>query len=391
MNSRHTGTSPLLPFKIDVPDSVVDGILARVAAYPWDSMPKLDGWSYGTNLDYMRELCSYWVDEFDWPKQQEALNQFPQFVAPVDGVDIHFIHEKGSGPRPRPLIISHGWPGSVSEFVKIIEPLAHPERFGGQVEDAFDVIAPSLPGFGFSGAPPRPYGPRRMAKLFNALMCDVLGYQGYVAQGGDWGGAISSWLGYEHAPACRAIHINILTMRHPDPPQGAQEEQWAANFEIDQILENGYRTQQATKPQTLGYAMMDSPVGVAAWIIEKFNSWSDTDGDNIESAHSKDELLTNIMIYLVTGTFSTASWIYFGRREEGGRVLSPEGRRVEVPTGCALFPKELLAWPPRSYAERIYNITHWTEMPRGGHFGAMEEPELLIDDIRAFSRSLGAR
>ena len=304
----------MLPFSIDVPDSVVDGILRRVADYPWDNMPKLDGWSYGTNLDYMKELCAYWVEEFDWPKQQAALNRFPQFIAPIDGVDVHFVHEKGSGPQPLPLIISHGWPGSVSEFGKIIEPLAHPERFGGNVEDAFDVIAPSLPGFGFSGAPPRPYGPRKMAELFNSLMSDVLGYDGYIAQGGDWGGAISSWLGYEHAPACRAIHINILTMRHPDPPQGPQEELWAAKFDIDQVLENGYRTQQATKPQTLGYAMMDSPVGVAAWIIEKFNSWSDTEGDDIESAHTKDELLTNIMIYLITGTFSTASWIYFGRR-----------------------------------------------------------------------------
>ena len=196
-------------------------------------------------------------------------------------------------------------------------------------------------------------------------MTDVLGYRGYLAQGGDWGGAISSWLGYEHAPACRAIHINILTMRHPDGPRGAEEEAWAARFEEEQVSENGYRTQQATKPQTLSYAMMDSPVGVAAWIVEKFNGWSDTVGDNVESVHTKDALLTNIMIYLVTRTFNTASWIYYGRREEGGRVLSPEGRRVEVPTGCALFPAELLSWPPRSYVERVYNVTRWTEMPRG--------------------------
>jgi microsomal epoxide hydrolase len=227
-----------------------------------------------------------------------------------------------------------------------------------------------------------------MANLFNKLMTDVLGYPNYLAQGGDWGGAISSWLGFEHAPACQAIHINILTMRHPDGPHGPEEEAWAVQFEHDQSLENGYRTQQATKPQTLSYAMMDSPVGVAAWIIEKFNSWSDTDGDNIESAHTKDSLLTNIMVYLVTRTFNTASWIYYGRREEGGRLLSTDNRRVEVPTAAALFPAELLAWPPRSYVERLYNITHWSEMPRGGHFAALEEPELLIDDIRAFARTL---
>jgi len=215
-----------------------------------------------------------------------------------------------------------------------------------------------------------------------------LGYRNYLAQGGDWGGAISSWLGFEHAPACGAIHINILTMRHSGGPQGPEEEVWAAEFERQQLTENGYRTQQATKPQTLSYAMMDSPVGQAAWIIEKFNSWSDTEGDDVESAHSRDSLLTNIMVYLITGTFNTASWIYYGRREEGGRVLSPAGRRVEVPTAAALFPAEVLSWPPRSYAERIYNIVRWTEMPYGGHFAALEQPELLVDDLRAFARTL---
>ena len=202
------------------------------------------------------------------------------------------------------------------------------------------------------------------------------------------GGAVSSWLGYEHAQACRAIHINIMTMRHPDGPRGAEEEAWAARFEREQELEEGYRTQQATKPQTLSYAMMDSPVGVAAWLVEKFNSWSDTEGDDVESVYTNDELLANIMVYLVTGTFNTASWIYYGRREEGGRVLSPEGRRVEVPTGCALFPAELLSWPPRSYVERVYNVTHWTEMPRGGHFAALEQPDLFVEDVRAFARTL---
>jgi len=376
------------PFHLDVPDETLDRIRRRVADYPWHEMPEDGGWDYGTNLDYMKELCAYWVEEFDWRTQEAAINRFAHFTAPVDGIDIHFIHEKGSGPAPMPLIVSHGWPGTVVEFMEFIEPLAHPERFGGNIEDAFDVVAPSLPGFGFSGKPKRPMGPRGMAGVFAKLMTDVLGYDSYLAQGGDWGGAISSWLGYEHAPACKAIHINILTMRHPDGPQGAEEEAWAERFEREQEMENGYRTQQATRPQTLSYAMMDSPVGIAAWIIEKFNSWSDTVGDDIESVHSKDELLTNIMVYIVTRTFNTASWIYYGRREEGGRLLSPEGKRVEVPTACALFPAELLAWPPRSYVERIYNVTQWTKMPRGGHFAAMEQPELMINDIRTFARSL---
>jgi len=376
------------PFRIDVPDKTLEKIRTQVADYPWHEMPDDGGWAYGTHLGYMKELCAYWVNEFDWRKQEAAINRFSHFIAPVQGIDLHFIQEKGDGPSPLPLIISHGWPGSIVEFLDIIQPLAHPQRFGGSTDDAFDVIVPSLPGFGFSGRPGRPIGPRKMAELFNRLMIDVLGYSNYLAQGGDWGGAISSWLGFEHAPACQAIHINILTMRHPDGPHGPEEEAWAVQFERDQLLEDGYRTQQATKPQTLSYAMMDSPVGVAAWIIEKFNSWSDTDGDNIESAHTKDSLLTNIMVYLVTKTFNTASWIYYGRREEGGRLLSTDNRRVEVPTAAALFPAELLAWPPRSYVERLYNITHWSEMPRGGHFAALEEPELLIDDIRAFARTL---
>jgi len=376
------------PFRIDVPDKTLEQIRTQVANYPWHEMPDDGGWAYGTHLGYMKELCAYWLNEFDWRKQEAAINRFSHFIAPVQGIDLHFIQEKGDGPSPLPLIISHGWPGSIVEFLDIIQPLAHPQRFGGSADDAFDVIVPSLPGFGFSGRPARPIGPRKIANLFNSLMTDVLGYRNYLAQGGDWGGAISSWLGFEHAPTCQAIHINILTMRHPDGPHGPEEEAWAVQFEHDQLLENGYRTQQATKPQTLSYAMMDSPVGVAAWIIEKFNSWSDTEGDNIESAHTKDSLLTNIMVYLVTKTFNTASWIYYGRREEGGRLLSTDNRRVEVPTAAALFPAELLAWPPRSYVERLYNISHWSEMPRGGHFAALEEPELLIDDIRAFARTL---
>ncbi|NNE63344.1 MAG: alpha/beta fold hydrolase, partial [Gammaproteobacteria bacterium] len=289
------------PFTISVPDETLDSVGKKVAAYPWHEMPDDGGWDYGTNLDYIKEFADYWVNDFDWRKQESAINRFPQFIADVDGIDIHFIHEAGSGASPTPLIISHGWPGSVVEFMQIIEPLAHPERFGGNAEDAFTVIAPSLPGFGFSARPPRPWGPRKMAAVFNSLMTDVLGFDSYIAQGGDWGGAISSWLGFEH-PACKAIHINILTMRHADGPRNSEEEAWQQKFELDQIMENGYRTQQATRPQTLSYGMMDSPVGVAAWILEKFNSWSDTIGDDIESAHSKDELLTNIMIYVVTRT-----------------------------------------------------------------------------------------
>ena len=376
------------PFRLEVPEATLEEIRARVAAFPWHEMPAEGGWDYGANLDYMQELCAYWLEGFDWRAQEARINHFDHFLTPVGGIDLHFIQEKGSGPAPLPLIISHGWPGSVVEFLEIIEPLAHPERFGGDPGDSFDVVAPSLPGFGFSGKPPRPWGPRHMAGLFAELMTEVLGYESYLAQGGDWGGAISSWLGFEHAPACKAIHLNIMTMHHPAGPQTPEEEAWEERFAREQVMEGGYRTQQATRPQTLSYAMMDSPVGTAAWIVEKFRFWSDLKGGDLESVHSKDSLLANIMVYIVTRTFNTASWIYYGRREEGGRVLSPEGKRVEVPTACALFPEELLAWPPRSYVERVYNVQRWSEFPRGGHFAALEEPELLIEDIRAFARGL---
>ena len=256
------------PFRVDVPDDTIEAIRARVAAYPWHEMPDDGGWEYGTNLNYLKEFCDYWVNDFDWRKQEAEINRFSHFKAPVDGIDLHFIHEKGSGENPRPLIVSHGWPGTIVEFLDFVDLLAHPENHGGDVKDAFDVVAPSLPGFGFSGRPPRPYGPRKMAGIFNKLMTETLGYSSYIAQGGDWGGAISSWLGFEHAPACRAIHINILTMRHRDGPQGSKEEAWAATFEQDQIMQNGYRTLQATKPQTLSYAMMDSPVALTSGLVD---------------------------------------------------------------------------------------------------------------------------
>ena len=380
--------SILKTFKIDVCQKDLNFIYKKVSEYPWHEMPSDGGWQFGANIDFMKDLCKYWVKQFDWKRQEDKINLFDNFTAEVDGIEVHFIYERGSGSKPKPLIISHGWPGSIIEFIEIIDPLAHPERYGGNAEDAFDVIVPSLVGFGFSGKPPRPYGPRRMALIFNKLMTEVLGYKSYIAQGGDWGGTISTWLGYDYPKFCEGIHINIMTVRHYEGPKGVEEELWASTFEEDQIPENGYRILQATKPQTLSYGMMDSPVGIAAWIIEKFYSWSDNKSNDIETVFSKDVLLTNIMIYIITKTFNTASWIYYGREEEGGRVLSKKGKRVEVPTACALFPAEMSSWPPRSYVDRVYNVRQWTEMPSGGHFAAMEQPKFLIEDLRNFVRSL---
>ena len=376
------------PFKVNISDKELKEIYNKVKNYPWHEMPNDGGWEYGTNLDYLKALSEYWVKDFEWKKHENKINKFSNFKSKINDIEIHFIYEKGSGTNPMPLLLMHGWPGSVIEFLHIIEKLAHPEKFGGNVEDAFDVIVPSLPGFGFSGRPLRPIGPRKIADILNKLMTEKLGYKNYLAQGGDWGATIANWIGYDHSKFCKAIHINCLTMRHPDGPQSKEEEEWQERFNNDQIMQDGYRTQQATKPQTLSYGMMDSPVGIAAWIIEKMYSWSDLKDNNIESVYSKDTLLANIMVYVVTKTFNTASWIYYGRREEGGRFFPKDFKRIKIPTAVAVFPAEMSEWPPRSYVERIFNITQWTKMQSGGHFAALEKPDLLVKDLVKFSRTV---
>ena len=373
-------------FKIEIPDKEIHDIYDKIKKYPWHEMPEDGGWEYGTNLSYMKEISNYWIKDFNWKRHEEKINKFSNFTTEVNGIDIHFIHEKGSGSNPIPLLLMHGWPGSVFEFLNIIEKLAHPEKFGGKEEDAFDVVAPSLPGFGFSGSPLRPMGPRKMAKVMDQLMIKNLGYKNYLAQGGDWGATICNWLAYDHFKTCNAIHINCLTMRLPDGPLNQEEKEWQARFDKNQIMQEGYRTQQATKPQTLSYGMMDSPVGIAAWIIEKMHGWSDLKNNNIESVYSKENLLANIMVYIVTKTFNTASWIYYGRREEGGRFFPKDFKKIKVPTSIAVFPAEISEWPPKSYVSRIFNIKQWTEMSNGGHFAAMEQPELLVNDIVKFAR-----
>jgi len=376
------------PFKLRVSNRKIKEIYNKVKKYPWSNIQDMDGWEHGTNLKYLRKISKYWVTKFNWRKQEKKINRFSNYLTKIDGINIHFIREKGSGSNPMPLLILHGWPGSIVEFLDIIEKLAHPERFGGKKEDSFDVIAPSLPGFGFSESSKKPIGPRKIAKIMNKLMSKKLGYKKYLSQGGDWGSTISNWIGYDHSKFCKGIHINFLSMRNPKGTKTKKEKNWAKRFKKNQIIEDGYRTQQATKPQSLSYSMIDSPVGVAAWILEKFFSWSDIKNNKIDKVYSKDILLTNIMVYLVTDTFNTASWIYFGRRKEGGRFFPKRFRKIQVPTAVAEFPKEMSAWPPKSYVKRIFNLKRWTKMKKGGHFAALEQPDLLINDIKKFAQTI---
>ncbi len=387
------------PFKVEVDQAVLDTIIEKVRAYDWHEMPEIaaggDRWAYGTDMVYLKELCSYWTKSFNWRAAEEQLNAFPQFTCEVDGQSIHFYHVKGSGSAPQPIILTHGWPGSVFEFVHILDHLAHPEKHGGDAEDGLTLVVPSLPGYGFSGKPQKPLGPKRTAALWDKLMRTHLGYDTYIAQGGDWGSVVTGWLGYNHGTdkdgGCKAIHVNMWGLRPAGVlPETEEEQAWAGALGATMQAESAYLQLQATKPQSLSYAMMDSPVGIAAWIIEKFNTWSDTRGpdgsSNIENAYTKDQLLTNIMIYLVTRTFNTSTWFYRGYFEDGGSDMAPD-TRVEIPTGMAVFPEEFIKLPPRSMAEKGYNITHWSEFDTGGHFAALETGSVFADEIISFART----
>lgn len=379
------------PFTVSAPQAKLDAIRARVANYPWFPAPEDEGeaWSRGVNTAYLKELCGYWLNAFDWRAQEAELNRWPQFVADVEGLPLHFVHVVGEAAGKRPLILSHGWPGSHFEFWGLIEKLAFPSRHGGDRADAFDLVIPSLPGYGFSGRPAKPIGQRATARLFDGLMTKVLNYPRYLAQGGDWGGLVCSYLALDHA-ACVGAHLNMIGLRPtPAVPQTDDEAAWLSRTQLAMQLEGAYFMQQATKPQTLAIALMDSPVGAAAWILEKFHGWSDLPGGRLEAVYTKDQLLTNVMIYLITDSIATSVWYYRALFEEGGIGLPP-GVRVEKPTGFANSPGEkLYTAPPRTWAERAYNVVRWTDMPSGGHFAAMERPDLLIEDVRAFARQIG--
>jgi microsomal epoxide hydrolase len=337
----------------------------------------------------MRELIHYWKDRYDWRAAEAELNGFPQFRAEVGGLGIHFIQQRGRGPAPFPLLVTHGWPGSIAEFTKIIGPLTDPVAHGADEADAFDVVCPSIPGFGFSDHPRKPgVTPERVATVWAELM-NGLGYERYGAQGGDWGGIITTYLGIHQPPGLAGIHLNMVLAFPPDPADptaGLSQEEIAAVMQLERFRqeESGYTAIQGTKPQTLAYGLNDSPVGLAAWIVEKFRTWSDCGGD-VERRFSKDELLTNLMLYWVPENANSSCRLYCEAIRSGG--FPPRDFRVQVPTGCAIFPREIMR-PPRAWAEHFYNVTRWTPMVAGGHFAAMEEPAALVEEIRAFFRPL---
>jgi pimeloyl-ACP methyl ester carboxylesterase len=380
------------PFTLAVPDAAIADLKERLARTRLPdqapSAPGGDPWAYGTSVAYLSELIAHWREAFDWRAQEMALNTFPQFKVRLHDIDLHYLHVPGRGPDPTPLLLMHGWPGSVFEFLDIIPRLTDPAAFGGDPADAFTVVAPSLPGYGLSFAPgQKRFGIHDIAGCLADLMTEVLGYRPFAAQGGDWGGFTASCLGATHAAKLIGIHLNMLAIRR-DPairPATPEEERYLALLAEWLREETGYQAIQGTKPQTLSFALNDSPAGLAAWIAEKFHAWTDNDG-RIESAVDRERMLGNISLYWFTGCIGASFWPYYARLH--GPWPIPDGLTVDVPTGYAQFPREMLR-PPRSLAARSYtDIRRWTEMGKGGHFAALEQPEVLASEVQAFFRTL---
>lgn len=377
------------PFEIDISQDILTDLRERLARARMPDEPEDVGWDLGMNQAYLTPLIEYWRDEFDWRAQERRLNAFDHFTTEIDGLDIHFIHQRSPEADAFPLILTHGWPGSFAEFSKVIGPLTDPVAHGGRAEDAFHLVIPSIPGYGFSERPRRlGYGRERTAGIFAKLMAR-LGYDRYGAQGGDLGAGISRQLAVDDASHVAGLHLNLCSADPPDPDnptEGVPPAEIAlmeerAAFWTDE--ERGYSHMHGTKPQTLGYSLNDSPLGLAAWIVEKYQSWCDCAG-NPETKFTKDELLTTLTLYWVTETATSAARYYYEGRHS---TTPPSRRRVEVPTACAAFPGEF-RFTPRRWLEARYNLTRFTMMPRGGHFAASEEPELYVDDVRAFFRDL---
>ena len=382
-------SSDPIPFRLHVGDDVLADLKSRLVHVRWPDEVPDNHWKYGTDLPYLKSLVGYWRGRYDWRKHEAEFNRFNQYQVRLAGIGVHYIREEGKGPKPLPLLISHGWPGSVHEFHKLIPMLTDPVRFGGDAADAFTVVAPSLPGYTFSFTPNQQrFSVEQIADVFAQLMTEVLGYQRYAAQGGDWGAFVTSRLGYAYPERLAGIHINLLSLRRdtamPESPTEDERRYFEerAHWMKEEV---GYTWIQGTKPQTLAYALTDSPVGLAAWIVEKFHTWSDHKGD-LDDYIGRDTMLTNIMLYWVTGAIGSSFWPYYARMH--GPWPIPDGARIQVPMGYAEFPKEILR-PPRSLAEKMYaDIRRWSKMPKGGHFVALEQPELLAQEIREFFRPL---
>lgn len=369
------------PFRIYATNAELNDLAARLRTTRWPDRETVPGWEQGTPTEYLEDICRYWAEDYDWRAREAMLNRLDQYRAGVDGVGLHFVHVRSPHPDAMPLLLSHGWPGSIVEFAKVIPMLTDPVSHGGTADDAFHVVAPSLPGFGFSDKPMAAgTGIGRIAELFDRLM-QGLGYGAYVAQGGDWGSAITTMIGAQDRGACLAIHVNMpiarptaTDLKDPDPAAQAGASALSAYQQVD----SGYSKQQSTRPQSVSYGLSDSPAGQAGWILEKFWRWTDCDG-HPENVLTRDELLDNIMMYWLPNTAASSARLYW---ESFGKPM--EGLPVQLPTGCSLFPKEIFR-PARSWAERTYaNILYWQEMDRGGHFAAFEQPDLFVGELRRY-------
>ena len=379
-------TAPITPFTLAIPQSDIDDLHARLARTRWADEAPDAPWAYGASLSFMRELAAYWRNGYDWRKTEAGLNAWPQFKTMIDGIDVHFLHVKGKGPDPKPLLLSHGWPGSILEFMKLIPLLTDPAAHGGDAADAFTVVVPSLPGYtlSFHAGQERRALPA-IGAIFDTLMHDRLGYHRYAAQGGDWGSFVTAWLGANRAGHMRGIHLNMLPLRRDAAgftTPSNDERRYLGELDIFLKEEAGYQAIQGTRPQTLAYGLSDSPIGLAAWITEKYRAWTDCDGDP-RNALTMDEMLGNISLYWFTNCIGASFWPYYARLH--GKW--PIDGRIEVPTGYCAFPREILR-PPREAAERVFNIRRWSVMPKGGHFAALEQPAALAAEIREFFRPL---
>ncbi|HLG92620.1 MAG TPA: epoxide hydrolase [Acidimicrobiales bacterium] len=377
----------LEPFRIEVPDEVLEDLRQRLARTRLPDQVPGTAWEYGFDLGYLKELIAYWSDGYDWRRHESLLNSFDQYLAEVEGQRIHLLRAPSPEGGALPLLLLHGWPGSVFEFHKVLGPLSDPRAHGASPEDAFEVVCPSLPGYGFSGPTTEPgWDSRRMAQAFCELM-GRLGHERFCVQGGDWGALIATQMALAAPERLIGVHLNMAVAGPPegDDLSGLSPAELAALDDMAHYdrVESGYYKIQSTRPQTLAYALNDSPAGLAAWIVEKFRSWSDCGGD-VEASFTKDELLTNVMLYWVTGTAGSSARLYYETTKAGR--FGPAGR-VEVPTGCAIFPKEIIR-PPRRWVEAAFNLVGWRELDRGGHFAALEVPELFVDVVREFFRGL---